>query len=77
MYLTLEETAEFLSVSLAYVESLILQGKIRVIHDSDGTVLVNKEQFNTHFKQLEKYKKLVEELANEPIPEDRDIKDED
>jgi hypothetical protein len=30
--------------------------------------LINKEQFNTHFEQLEKYKKLVEEYLSEPIP---------
>lgn len=77
MYLTVEETADYLSVSVQYVENLILQGKIRVLHDGDGDVLVCKDQFKTHFKQLEKYKMLVEELANEPIPEDLDIKDED
>lgn len=77
VYLTVEETADYLSVSVQYVENLILQGKIRVLHDGDGEVLVYKDQFKTHFKQLEKYKMLVEELANEPIPEDKDIKDED
>ncbi len=76
MYLTVEETAEYLSVSPAYVESLILQGKIRTLHDGTG-YLIYKEQFNTHLEQMEKYKMLVEELANEPIPEDKDIKDED
>lgn len=77
MYLTVEETADYLSMSVPYVENLILQGKIRVLHDGEGVVLVYKEQFKTHFKQLEKYKMLVEELANEKIPEDKDIKDED
>lgn len=77
MYLTLKETAEYLSVSESYVESLIMQKKIRFLRDSDGEVLIYKDQFKTHFEQLDKYKKLVEELANEPIPEDLDIKDED
>ncbi|CRK82002.1 excisionase family DNA-binding protein [Neobacillus massiliamazoniensis] len=77
MYLTVEETADYLSVSVPYVESLILQGKIRVLRDGDGEVLIYKDQFKTHFEQLEKYRKLVEELANEPVPEDVDIKDED
>lgn len=77
MYLTIEETADFLSVTVPYVESLILQGKIRVLRDQDGEVLIYKDQFKTHFEQLEKYKKLVEELANEPVPEDLDVKDED
>ncbi len=72
MYLTLEETAEYLSVPIPVVENLILQGKIRVLHDVEENTLVYKEQFNLQFKQLEKYKMLVEELANEPIPEDRD-----
>lgn len=77
MYLTVEETADYLSVSVPYVESLILHGKIRVLSDGEGEVLIYKEQFKTHFDQLEKYKMLVEQLANEPIPEDKDIKDED
>jgi excisionase family DNA binding protein len=77
MYLTIEETADYLSVSIRYVENLILQGKIKFLYDGEGELLVYKEQFNTHFEQLEKYKKLVEEYLNEPIPEDKDIKDED
>ncbi|MEI2358708.1 excisionase family DNA-binding protein [Mesobacillus zeae] len=77
MYLTVEETADYLSVPKPYVENLILQGKIRVLHDGEGEILIYKDQFKTHFEQLQKYKKLVEELVNEPIPEDKDIKDED
>jgi excisionase family DNA binding protein len=77
MYLTIEETADYLTVSVPYVESLILQGKIRVLRDHNGEVLIYKDQFKNHFEQLEKYKKLVEELADEPIPEDMDVKDED
>lgn len=77
MYLTIEETADYLSVSEAYVKKLILQGKIRVLNDSKGDVLIYREQFKTHLEQLEKYRMLVKELANEPIPEDLDVKDED
>jgi len=76
MYLTISEAAEYLSVSVAYIESLILQGKIRALHDGEQ-YLIYKDQFNTHMEQLAKYKILVEEMANEPIPEDKDIKDED
>lgn len=76
MYLTIEETAELLSVSVAYVENLILQGKIRTLYDGEN-YLIYRDQFKTHFEQLEKYKQLVNELANEPIPEDMDVKDED
>lgn len=77
MYLTIEETAEHLSISVSNVEKLIIQRKIRVLDDSEGTVLVYKEQFKTHLEQLEKYKNLIKELENEPIPEDLDVKDED
>jgi excisionase family DNA binding protein len=76
MYLTVKEAAEYLSLPEATIESLILQKKIRAIHDGEQ-YLINKEQFKTHFKQLEKYKELIEEIMNEPIPEDLDVKDED
>ncbi|ANC75660.1 excisionase family DNA-binding protein [Fictibacillus nanhaiensis] len=76
MYLTIKETAEYLSMPEAVVESLVQQNKIRTIFDGDQH-LINKEQFNTHFEQLEKYKKMVEEYLSEPIPEDWDAKDED
>jgi excisionase family DNA binding protein len=76
MYLTIKETAEFLNMPESAVESLILQKRIRAIHDGER-YLINKEQFNTHLEQVEKYKKLVEEMLNEPIPEDLDVKDED
>lgn len=76
MYLTVKETAEYLSVEEKKVESLIMQKKIRAIFDGNE-YLIYKDQFNTYFKQLEKYKELVEEIMNEPIPEDLDVKDED
>ena len=76
MYLTVKEAAEYLSLPETTIESLILQKKIRPIHDGEQ-YLIYKEQFKTHFKQLEKYKELIEEIMNEPIPEDLDVKDED
>ncbi|UOE55837.1 excisionase family DNA-binding protein [Bacillus sp. CMF12] len=76
MYLTIKETAEYLSYPESYVESLIQQKKIRAIYDGEQ-YLIYKEQFDAHIKQVEKYRELVEEILNEPIPEDRDIKDED
>ncbi|WP_404357169.1 excisionase family DNA-binding protein [Cytobacillus firmus] len=76
MYLTIKETAEYLSYPESYVESLIQQKKIRAIYDGEQ-YLIYKEQFNAHLKQVEKYRELVDEILNEPIPEDRDIKDED
>ncbi|MCH6265548.1 MULTISPECIES: excisionase family DNA-binding protein [Neobacillus] len=76
MYLSIKETAEFLSTSEADVKKLIQQKKIRALFDGSD-YLINKEQFNTHLKQMEKYKQLVEEILSEPIPEDLDVKDED
>jgi len=76
MYLTVEEAAELLEIPAAQVENLIHHKQIRAIHDGEQ-FLINKEQFNTHLEQLEKYKRLVEDLMNEPLPEDIDVKDED
>lgn len=76
MYLTIQETADYLSLPKEYIESLIMQKKIRTVHDGEQ-LLIYKDQFKTHLEQLEKYKVLAEEWANEPIPEDLDVKDED
>ena len=76
MYLTIQEVAELLTISESKVKNLIHQKQIRALYDGNE-YLINKEQFQTHFKQVEKYKKYVEEVWNEPIPEDKDIKDED
>lgn len=76
LYLTIDETAEFLQFPVSYIESLIQQRRIRAVHNG-SEYLINKEQFNTHLEQMEEYKKLIEEYLNEPIPEDRDVKDED
>jgi excisionase family DNA binding protein len=76
MYLTVKETAEYLSMPTETIEKLIQQRKIRALFD--GTeYLIYKEQFNTHLQQVEKYKQLIQEILNEPIPEDIDVKDED
>lgn len=76
MYLTIKETAEYLSVPEVTVESLIKQRKIRALFDG-AEYLIYKEQFTTHLTQIKKYKQLIEELLSEPIPEDLDVKDED
>ncbi|PFD37166.1 hypothetical protein CN285_20380 [Bacillus cereus] len=76
LYITIEEAAEYLNLPTSYVEDLIQQKKIRALFDGEQ-YLLNKEQFNTHLEQMEKYKQLVEEILNEPIPEDMDVKDED
>ncbi|AAP24387.1 MULTISPECIES: helix-turn-helix domain-containing protein [Bacillus] len=76
LYITVEEAAEYLNLPKSYIEELIQQKKIRALFDGEQ-YLLNKEQFNTHLEQMEKYKQLVEEILNEPIPEDMDVKDED
>ncbi len=76
MYLSVKETADYLSMDEAKVSALILQGRIRALHDGEQ-FLVNKEQFTTHFEQVEKYRLMIQEYLNEPIPEDIDVKDED
>lgn len=76
MFLTLKETAEYISIQEKEIIKLIQQKQIKAIHDGEQ-YLINKNQFDTHIKQVEKYKKLVEEMMSEPIPEDLDIKDED
>lgn len=76
MYLTIKEAAQFLNMKESAIETLIQQKRVRAIFDGEQ-YLLNKEQFNTHIEQMEKYKKLVEEILNEPIPEDIDVKDED
>jgi excisionase family DNA binding protein len=76
MYLTIKEAADYLSIGEDAVEKLIQQKRIRTIFDGEQ-YLIYKEQFNTHLKQMEKYKLLVEEVLSEPIPEDIDVKDED
>ncbi|WP_449538813.1 excisionase family DNA-binding protein [Ferdinandcohnia sp. Marseille-Q9671] len=76
MYLTVKETAEYLSIPEELVQKLIQEKKVRALFDGEQYLLY-KEQFNTHLDQLAKYKKLYEEWLNEPIPEDIDVKDED
>jgi excisionase family DNA binding protein len=76
MYVTIPELAEYLSMNEAKVRSFVLQGRIRAIYDGEQ-YLINKNQFSTHFEQVEKYRLMIQEYLNEPIPEDIDVKDED
>ncbi|WP_163528752.1 excisionase family DNA-binding protein [Halobacillus ihumii] len=76
MYLTIQQTAEYLDVPYSYIESLIRDKRIRAVHD--GTAyLINSNQFDTYFEQIEKYRLMIQEYLSEPLPEDPDIKDED
>ncbi|WP_188455146.1 excisionase family DNA-binding protein [Virgibacillus oceani] len=76
MYLTIKETAEYLSIDESKIRAFVLQNRIRSVYDGKQ-YLINKEQFTTHFDQIEKYRKMIEEYLSEPIPEDIDVKDED
>ncbi|GGH78383.1 excisionase family DNA binding protein [Pullulanibacillus pueri] len=76
MYLTVQETADYLSLTESQVKKLIQQRRIRTVFDGEQ-YLINKEQFKTHLEQMEKLKKRIEEELSEPIPEDWDVKDED
>ncbi|MEW9676921.1 helix-turn-helix domain-containing protein [Lentibacillus sp. L22] len=76
MYLTIKETAEYLSLDEQRVRAFVLQGRIHSVHDGEQ-YLINNTQFTTYFEQVEKYKKMIEEYLSEPIPEDIDVKDED
>lgn len=76
MYLTIPETAEFLSIEETQIRALVLQGRIRAAYDGEQYV-INKHQFDTHFEQVETYRKMIQDYLNEPLPEDIDVKDED
>ncbi|KXH83805.1 excisionase family DNA-binding protein [Sporosarcina sp. HYO08] len=76
MYITIDEAAEYLGMPLEQVRKYVLEGRIRSVHDGEQ-FLVNKDQFTLYFEQLERLKQQIEEWKNEPIPPDRDIKDED
>ena len=76
MYLTIEETAEYLELPIDFIKNLIIQKRIRAVFDGEQ-YLIYKEQFNRHLEQVEKYKKMLEEEYSEPLPEDWDVKDED
>ena len=76
MYLTLEETADYLDIKISEVYRLIREKQIRTVSDGEN-LLVNKEQFNLYLKSLEVYKAEMLDYLNELPPEDNDIKDED
>ena len=76
MYMTVEETANFLSMPLDQVKRYIAEKKIRAVFDGEQYV-VNSAQFETHLEQVEELKRQIDEWRNTPIPEDIDVKDED
>lgn len=76
MYLTVEQTAEYLDVSVSEIYRIIRENQVRYL-DVDGEVMLYQEQFNLFLKERERQLAAYEEYLNTPIPEDKDIKDED
>jgi len=76
MYITIQDTAEHLGMPVEQVEKYVREGRIRSVHDGEQ-FLINKDQFGHYLEQLEMLKHQIDEWRNEPIPPDRDIKDED
>ncbi|MFC5605127.1 helix-turn-helix domain-containing protein [Sporosarcina koreensis] len=76
MYMTIEETAEYLGMPVEQVRKYVWEGRIRSVHDGEQ-FFINQDQFANYFNQLEFVKRQIEDYLNEPIPPDRDIKDED
>ncbi|WP_035508809.1 excisionase family DNA-binding protein [Halobacillus karajensis] len=76
MYLTIEETSEYLELPEDYLRHLILNNKIKAIYDGKQ-YLINKNQFQNHLEQMESYREVIQEYLREPLPEDPDVKDED
>lgn len=76
MYMTVQETAAFLSMPEEQVNRYVLEGRIRAVHDGEQ-YMINTSQFETHFQQLELAKQELEEWKATPIPDDIDIQDED
>ena len=76
MYITIQETADYLGMPFEQVTKYVLEGRIRSVHDGKQ-FLINQDQFELFFKELEIVKQEFAEWLNEPLPPDRDIKDED
>ncbi len=77
MYLNIQETAEYLHLSVSEIHRLIRERQVRTIRGMDDEMLLNKNQFDFFIEQREKYNREVEAYLNTPIPKDPDIKDED
>ncbi len=76
MYLTLEETADYLDIEISEVYRLVREKQIRTVSDGEE-LFINDQQFNLYLKSLEEYKLEIQDYLNELPPEDIDIKDED
>lgn len=76
IYLTVEETAEYLEVSVSEIYRLIREKQVRFL-TIDDEIMLYHEQFNLFIKERERQLLAYQEYLNTPIPEDKDIKDED
>ena len=76
MYITIPEAAEYLGMPVAQVQKYVIEGRIRSVHDGEQ-FLINDAQFALYFEQLEVVKQQISVWHNEPLPIDRDVKDED
>lgn len=76
MYLTIEQTAEYLNLPVNEIIRLIREQQIRTLVVEDE-VLIYQEQFNLFLREIEKKKRERDEYYQMPIPEDPDVKDED
>ncbi len=76
MYMTIQETAEYLGMPVSQVSKYVLEGRIRAVDDGEQ-FMINKEQFKSYHDQLEIAKQEIEEWRKNFLLPDRDIKDED
>ena len=76
IYITIPDAAEHLGMPVEQVHKYVIEGRIRAVYDGEQ-FLINQDQFGLYFEQLETLKRQIVEWKNEPIPPDRDIKDED
>lgn len=76
MYLTIEQTADYLDLPVSDIYRLIREKQVRYI-TVDDEVLLYKYQFEFYLQQRQKALKDYQEYLNTPLPDDVDIKDED
>ena len=76
MYKTIEETAEYLELSIDTVLRLVRQKQIRFVVVGEE-ILINSNQFELFLKERKKQLEEYQRYLDEPIPDDIDVKDED
>lgn len=76
MYLTIEQTADYLNLPTSEIIRLIREKQIRYLKIEEE-IVIYREQFNLFMKEMEKQTRARDEYLETPIPDDPDIKDED